>query len=271
MGNMLLEGAGIKRDVSKARNMFAISASHGHLYSLMKLADMTVAGLGSIARCKRAVELYKQITKMQKRENIYSTKQAHFNHSSAVASMNDAYAMFEDGDTRSAFTSYFHLGLMGHKIAQKNAAWILVQRLYTGASAKAQWSHRLKLAFNLYKRSGMQGSTESILRIGDMFYYGEHDQGVKPQLQRAAQYYRQASQSKSVEGYLNLGLMHGFGFGLARDIHLAKRNFDSAFQFASFGQKIAIRMASTFTWFYHYYSMAVITLRASVLQVFLGS
>lgn len=251
MGNMLLEGISIKRNIFKARNMYAIAASHGHIYSMMKLGDMAIAGLGSIANCRRGLEIYKQITRKKKWENTYSVKDLRFNSSPAIFSMSDAYTMFHDGKIKDAFKSYFQLGLMGYGKALKNAAWLLMQRINSIPSANAEWSLRVKLSLSLYRRSGQQGSIESLLRIGDIFYYGEKDYGVKPQIHRAAHYYRKASVAKSIEGHFNLGFMHGFGIGLPKDIHLAKRQFDAAAQLAPPGQKIAIDVSSAFTWIYH--------------------
>lgn len=78
----------------------------------------------------------------------------------------------------------------------------------------------------LYALSAAQGQPESLMLLGDYYYYG-HAQ-LEPSPVRALNYYQEAAQFKHSQATFNLGLMHAWGDGVPRDIHLAKRYYDQA-------------------------------------------
>eukprot|EP01039_Chlorochromonas_danica_P007936 gene7936-8755_t len=78
----------------------------------------------------------------------------------------------------------------------------------------------------LYALSAAQGQAESLMLLGDYYYYG-HAQ-LDPSPVRALTYYQEAAHFKHSQATFNLGLMHAWGDGVPRDIHLAKRYYDQA-------------------------------------------
>ena len=70
-----------------------------------------------------------------------------------------------------------------------------------------------------------QGNLNSLLRIGDAHYYGR---GTAVDLNKSVAVYRQATQLRSAQAMFNLALMHEHGWGLDKDLHLAKRFYDMA-------------------------------------------
>lgn len=72
---------------------------------------------------------------------------------------------------------------------------------------------------------------ESVLKLGDFYYYGWA--GLEPSPTKAAAYYqRAASEGRLPQALYNIGYIHEYGVGLARDLHLAKRNYDEAMAIA---------------------------------------
>jgi TPR repeat protein len=62
-----------------------------------------------------------------------------------------------------------------------------------------------------------------------MFQSGVHSSSSKPDYSKAALYYQVAAESEhSAVAMYSLAYMHEHGFGLPRDLHLAKRYYDNA-------------------------------------------
>ena len=63
--------------------------------------------------------------------------------------------------------SYLRAAQMGYEYGQSNAAWMLEHGLGPG-----QVSQNIHMALGLYKWSAEQENTNSLLAVGDIFYYG---------------------------------------------------------------------------------------------------
>lgn len=118
-----------------------------------------------------------------------------------------------------ALLLYLQAAELGMEIGQSNAAWML-DRGYGHAGPNAAI-----VAFNLYRRSAEQGNVQSLLVLGDSYYYGN---GVAQDWVRAAAVYYEAYHQRSAEAIYNLGFMHEFGAGVPKDLSLAQRFYDMA-------------------------------------------
>jgi len=76
-----------------------------------------------------------------------------------------------------------------------------------------------------YKRSAEQGNVESIIRIGDYYYYGW---GIPVNFAKSVERYRDAGDRAHPQALFNLGYMHENGLSIPKDFHLAKRYYDQA-------------------------------------------
>lgn len=117
------------------------------------------------------------------------------------------------------------------------------QKLQVYQRAFMNWrrsADQVVLVSSLRATDGLQGHSGARVKVGDYLYYGH---GVEASVEAAAAEYRSASDAHNpevwnlwcnVDGSLchqamfNLGVMHHFGDGLDRDIHLAKRYYDMA-------------------------------------------
>lgn len=59
--------------------------------------------------------------------------------------------------------------------------------------------------------------------LGDLFYYGL---SVQINMVKAADHYLQAADARHPQALYNMGYMHQWGLGVAKDFYLAKRYFD---------------------------------------------
>lgn len=70
--------------------------------------------------------------------------------------------------------------------------------------------------------SASQNNAESLLAIGDLYYYQIGDKV------EAAYMYQRAADHRLSHASFNLGIMHEIGDGVPQDFHLAKRFYDQA-------------------------------------------
>lgn len=107
---------------------------------------------------------------------------------------------------------------MGYEIAQNNVGYLIE----TGKVdiSKEEGS---KIALLHYSRSAIQNNADSLVKVGDYFYYGK---GVDPDKKKAASMYLLAEKQGSSIAMFNLGYMYETGAGVPVDFHLAKRFYD---------------------------------------------
>lgn len=104
---------------------------------------------------------------------------------------------------------------MGLELGQSNAAWMLEHGFAPG-----NISDNVRMALGLYKSSAEQENTNSLLAVGDIFYYGR---GIPKDWNRSSGVYQLAEKQKSSRAAFNLGFMYQYGAGLPQDLKLAKR------------------------------------------------
>lgn len=105
---------------------------------------------------------------------------------------------------------------MGLELGQSNAAWMLEHGFGPGHLPQS-----VHMALGLYKWSAEQENTNSLLAVGDIFFYGR---GIQKDWNRSSGVYQLAEKQKSSRAAFNLGFMHQYGAGVPKDPHLAKRS-----------------------------------------------
>jgi SEL1 protein len=127
-----------------------------------------------------------------------------------------------NGEYEAALIRYEKAAEWGYEVAQANAALMYDSGLGIANNTN---STRYQLAFEYFRNSAEQKSSESLLKIGDYYYFGL---GTPQSYEKAAMYYQSAGEMRSAQAIWNLGYMHQHGIGLPKDLHLAKRHFDHA-------------------------------------------
>jgi SEL1 protein len=172
----------------------------------------------------------------------------------------EAQEMWEEGDIEGAFLGYALSAEMGVEESQINCAWI-VDEGWEGKGVLGETVDSWRVALTFWNRAANQGNVDARVKMGDYHFEGlgmENDTGVegesenpvptdlfgsllrmmfqsgstgasKPDYAKAALYYQVAAESEhsSVAMY-GLAYMHEHGFGVPKDLHLAKRYYDNA-------------------------------------------
>jgi TPR repeat protein len=173
-----------------------------------------------------------------------------------------AYNKFVEGNYENALILYEMAANQGSILGQENAAWMYQNNLGSTAISQikpkpyvagendhtnlvllsneeiklqeelignySQEIQNEKKAFNFYQLAAGQLSSKAYLKLGDYLYYGKA--GLEVNYISAAACYSMATNLKNGQAAFNLGTMHHLGIGLAKDLHLAKRNYDKAIE-----------------------------------------
>ncbi|XP_066910359.1 protein sel-1 homolog 1-like isoform X2 [Clytia hemisphaerica] len=206
LGNMYYNGIGVKKDYRQAVKYFTFASQSGHVLAFYNLAMMHTIGAGVMRSCNAATELFKNVAERGNWSMMFM----------------DAHDAYKDGDLKTALIKYYFLAELGYEVAQSNVAYILdkdetnfFDKNETYSRALLQWS-----------RAAEQGYAIARVKVGDYYFYGL---GTKVNYEMAALQYRLASDKQAnAQAMFNLGFMHEQGFGLKKDIHLAKRFYDMA-------------------------------------------
>lgn len=223
MGRLHLD-QGSAEDLRVANNYFELAARFGNIEAHYYLAELVHHGVGRENLCGIALNYYKSVA--EKAEPVVSS----------WADANEAYLA---GDYEGAFLGYLLAAEQGYEKAQTNVAYILdsersklplVSWARKEISSKEHHKDSLlenpRLALIEWTRSSKQSNIDSMVKMGDYYYYGI---GTEPDIQKAVQCYLSASDhSQSAQALFNLGWMHENGVGLTQDFHLAKRYYDHA-------------------------------------------
>eukprot|EP00049_Salpingoeca_infusionum_P027047 m.29966 g.29966 ORF g.29966 m.29966 type:complete len:701 (-) comp9220_c1_seq2:221-2323(-) len=204
LGTLHYSGTGVEKDPSQALTLFKSAAQQGHILGMYNLAMMHSTGAGVSYDCKVGRELFKNVA-----------ERGAFGSEFPVA-----YTAYENEQYDEAILRYLLLGEMGFEVAQFNAAQLIDQGLTT---LFVNESLSQTAALQEWKWSAQQGHSPSRVKVGDAFYYGK---GVSVDKAAATEEYREASDALNAQALFNLGIMHHFGDGLEKDIHLAKRYYD---------------------------------------------
>ncbi|KJZ77453.1 hypothetical protein HIM_03177 [Hirsutella minnesotensis 3608] len=220
MGRLYLDQGG-PDDLRIASNYFELAGRHGNIEAYYYLAEMIFHGVGREKLCSMALSYYKNVA--EKAEPLVSS----------WADANDAY---ESGDYELAFLEYLMAAEQGYEKAQTNVAYML--DTFRSRLPIANWLRKPKkqgglldnpaLALIYWTRSSRQANADSLVKMGDYYYYGV---GAERDIAKAVQCYTGASDySQSAQALFNLGWMHENGIGLTQDFHLAKRYYDQALE-----------------------------------------
>lgn len=222
MGRLYLDQGGIE-DLRIANNYFELAARYGNIESHYYLAELVHHGVGRENLCAVALNYYKNVA--EKAEPL-------------VSSWHDANEAYEAGDYETAFLGYLLAAEQGYERAQTNVAYMLdlensrlplmdwIRKEISGEEYRGGLLENSGLALIYWTRSSRQSNIDSMVKMGDYYYYGI---GTEPDVNKAVQCYTSASDhSQSAQALFNLGWMHENGVGLTQDFHLAKRYYDHA-------------------------------------------
>ncbi|KAH9260348.1 hypothetical protein BASA81_001518 [Batrachochytrium salamandrivorans] len=212
----------VARDFVKAFRFFTLAAQKGSVLALHKLAHMSLHGLGTAKSCKVAVQYFKAVSERMRFAMLGKHEFA------------KAFANAERHHPQLAYEQYLRLAEMGYELAELHAVLDAFKIAHPPLFAAPD-------AFRLYERAAEQGNTRARLRVGDFWYYGESD------YQEAALQYRIASEGSNAQAHFNLGYQHHHGLGLVKDLHLAKRYYDMAYE-ASPDSKLAVSISLCLLW-----------------------
>lgn len=201
---LYVTGATGKADFTRALQHFNSASHAGHLMAIYNLALMHLTGLGIPVSCPTALALLKSVAERGQWSQV----------------LQHAHAAFLKDDTEGALRGYLRAAEMGLEVGQSNAAFLLERR-----TAQPEHNQSLSAALHYHQHAADQGNLNSLLRIGDAHYYGR---GTAVDLNKSVAVYRQATQLRSAQAMFNLALMHEHGWGLDKDLHLAKRFYDMA-------------------------------------------
>lgn len=218
MGKLYLD-QGDQEAVRIANNHFELAARYGNLEANYYLAEMSYQGVGREKLCGMALGYYKNVA--EKAEPL-------------VSSWKYANEAYQNGDYDSAFIGYLTAAEQGYERAQTNVAYMLdsstggfsISDLLQSKTYSSRLLNNPKLALVYWTRSSRQSHVDSLVKMGDYYYYGI---GAERDVKKALQCYTGASDfSQSAQALFNLGWMHENGVGLTQDFHLAKRYYDHA-------------------------------------------
>lgn len=213
MGVMYYYGYGIKKDYKQAVKYFNLAAQSGHVLAYFNLAQMHSSGIGVIRSCQTATELYKTVAERGPWASLFM----------------EAHQSYKEGDLDTALLKYIYLAELGYEVAQSNVAYILDQHSTQTSLFNKQEAYKRALVY--WNRAALQGYHLARLKLGDYYYYGL---GTSVDYQQAASHYKYATDiAHNPQAMFNLAYMHEQGLGLKRDIHLAKRFYDLAFETAA--------------------------------------
>ena len=175
---------GLEQSYDEAEQRWQRCATAGHTLCLHRMAEVQRLGLGGVASCDLAVQLYKAVAE----------------RGSWVWGMEDAFRRWTRGDVEGALLLYMRLAYEGHEIAQSNAAYLLhlnygfsaIKRsavlteseaastlslssllsILSTTAAPSSYLHRHSLAHLFLSHSAMQSNPVSHRMIGDLHYYG---------------------------------------------------------------------------------------------------
>eukprot|EP00668_Euglena_longa_P003331 GGOE01003901.1.p1 GENE.GGOE01003901.1~~GGOE01003901.1.p1 ORF type:complete len:645 (+),score=127.68 GGOE01003901.1:63-1997(+) len=256
LGVLHLNGEGVPRDTMKALKYLQLASQQGQILAHYQLGNMYSEGIGvPQANCNMAVKFYKAVcekgawnTRIEDAHDAY----LHGEYTNALLDyLIVAEEGYEVGQSNVAYMFDHHLGL--EDFPQNLVFSLRVDEFDAqppespasesdGATAeslqesaqlfKARANQTLSLkelyrerAFMWYKRSAEQANIDSIIRLGDYYYYGW---GTPVDMVKSVESYREAADRSNPRALFNLGYMHQAGISLPRDFHLAKRYYDQA-------------------------------------------
>ncbi|KGY14851.1 hypothetical protein PABG_12242 [Paracoccidioides brasiliensis Pb03] len=209
-------------DVATATRYFELAARYGWIEAFYYLAEIAEKGIGKERHCGVATAYYKMVA--EKVEAIHS-------------SFHEANTAYENGDKETALVASMMAAEQGYENAQANVAYLLDEQrsvlpldsiLPRSRSRRPSLLRNAALALIYWTRSGRQANTDSLVKMGDYYFYGY---GTPPDLDKAFTCYHSAAEGyHSAQAFWNLGWMHENGYATEQDFHMAKRFYDLALE-----------------------------------------
>ncbi|GMT09519.1 hypothetical protein PFISCL1PPCAC_816 [Pristionchus fissidentatus] len=211
LGVMHYQGLGVARDMKAALKQFQLASQNGHVLAYYNLAHMHANGVGVVRSCTTAVEFYKNVAERGR----------------WTERMMSAYAAYKEKRPNEAAMKYLFMAELGYEQAQTNFAYILDKDEARSLFPELR-SEVLSRALHAWKRAAGQEYPMARVKLGDYYYYGL---GTEPDYAEAAHHYKiAADRHLTAQAMFNLGYMHENGEGIAQDLYLAKRYYDSAIE-----------------------------------------
>ncbi|XP_018494082.1 protein sel-1 homolog 1 [Galendromus occidentalis] len=206
LGNMFYNGLGVEKNFKLALKYYKLASKQGHALAFYHLAMMHARGIGTQRSCANAVDGFKLMSE----------------RGAWISEINEAYQDYKAGRIDQALVRYAFLADLGYEHAQSNTAFILDR----GESTLFDRNQSLARALSYWSRAASQGYVVARLKLGDYHYYGF---GTEADYSTSAFHYRYAAENdRNPQAMFNLGYMHEQGYGMSKDIHLAKRYYDLA-------------------------------------------
>lgn len=205
LGLLYYSGIATKRDYRSALDHFRVAAQQGHVLAMYNMGLMHATGTGTPRSCEIAAKFFKNVAERGESSKMFSL----------------AFQQYEAGNIEAAAVMYMELAELGFEIGQNNAAFMLDSESLPGFDVNGSYAR----AFMNWKRSANQGHVQSLLTVGDYYYYGR---GTEVDYTAAVNQYRAAADASHPQAMFNLGYMHEYGISLPVDYHLAKRYYDLA-------------------------------------------
>lgn len=211
-------------DVATATKYFELAARYGWIEAFYFLAEIAEHGIGRERHCGVATAYYKMVA-----------EKAEILHSSFIEA-NEAIAV---GDKETALVASMMAAEQGYENAQANVAFLLdEQQSLSPLQSILQWPKDIRgqpsilrnaaLALIYWTRSAKQANIDSLVKMGDYYFYGH---GTSADLEKALTCYQSAAEGHhSAQAFWNLGWMHENGFAVEQDFHMAKRYYDLALE-----------------------------------------
>jgi len=205
LGLMYGRGQGVTRDDAEATNWYRKAADQGYAFAQRNLGLYYRTGRGVAQDFRVALKLYRQAAEQ----------------GNALA-QNDLGLMHDRGqgvakDAAAAAEWYRKAADQGNAVAQRNLA-----RKYRLGEGVAQ---DFQSALRLYRQAAAQGNANAHNDLGIMYQRG---QGVAADAAEAASWYRKAADQGDHWGQFNLGLLYRDGTGVEKDDARAMQLFRQA-------------------------------------------
>ena len=105
-------------------------------------------------------------------------------------------------------------------------------------------------SLHFYQLAGQQGHVESLLKIGDYFFYDQSNKEFN--LRLALQYYNRANKLNSSQAKYNLGYMYQYGYGVKRNFTRSKKLYEDI-NFVNKNAEIPVAFTLMNLWIYQIY------------------
>ncbi|CAO3629021.1 unnamed protein product [Cunninghamella echinulata] len=206
--------------LSAGIQLLDLARKSNHVLAYWYLGQLYEQGLGmDNPSCPTAVSFYKGIAE---------------GGDWSMPTVNDAYDAYKNGDMETALLNYMLAAERGYEVAQLNVAYLLdtnkvalsIPEKLGLQEAPTRNNYTEQLALIYWSRSANQNNVDARVKMGDYYYYGI---GTPVDYEKAASCYRVAVEfDVSPMAMWNLGWMYENGIGVAKDYHLAKRQYDNA-------------------------------------------